>query len=592
MPEGFSPLGSEFLVNSFTTNSQNSPSITGLTAGGYVIVWQSAFQDGSSDGVFGQVYDADGSTVGVEFQVNTETDSYQYLPDIVGLTDGGFIVTWTSTGGQDGDAGGIYAQRYDASGATVGGEFQVNTTTTDEQRWSETVALEDGGFVIIWTSDNQDGSGNGIYAQRYDSAGATVGVEFLVNTHTADDQNRSSSFGLPDGGFLVTWSSINQDGDIYGVFGQRYDASGATVGGETQINTETTSTQFVSNVTVLTDGGIVVTWSSTSQDGSGYGIYGQRYDASGASLGAEFQINTETSGNQIYSEIAAMADGGFVVVWQSFGQDGDDYGIYGQRYDASGDTVGAETLINTVTVDAQWSPVITSLADGGFVVSWYARGDSDGDAEGVFAQQFDARLFGTSDADTINDDFGTNWIDGQGGSDTIHGNAGFDTIFGKNGADILYGDNGSDLLDGGSGEDSLYGGSGADELFGGMSEDVLKGGNGIDILIGGDAKDKLFGGAGADVFVYNDASESLNDSSADVVKDYELGIDQIDLSGVVAGLSFIGTAGFSGTGAEVRISETGSGKTNVRIDVDGDGTADMKITVLDTIGMTAGDFIF
>lgn len=321
------------------------------------------------------------------------------------------------------------------------------------------------------------------------------------------------------------------------------------------------------------------------------GCLAQHYDADGAMLGTEFRINTETFDDQSSPQIAAMADGGFVVVRKSNLQDSGSYGIYGQRYDANGDTVGAETLINTVSDRGHFWPTIAALADGGFVVSWPTFIGVGANSLDIYVRQFEARLFGTSDADIIEDDIGANWINGQGGPDTIFGNAGGDAIFGQNGADILFGGNGADLLEGGAGADTLYGGVGADELIGGLRDDILKGGNGSDILIGGEGKDKLFGGNNVDVFVYNNTSDSLDDNTADVIKDYEVGIDQIDLSGIAAGLSFIGTAGFSGAGAEVRILETATGKTNVRIDVDGDGIADMKITLLNTAGVTDVDFI-
>ena len=51
------------------------------------------------------------------------------------------------------------------------------------------------------------------------------------------------------------------------------------------------------------------------------GIYAQRYDANGAASGAEFQVNTYTTSNQIFPSIAALSDGGFVVIWTSYGQD-------------------------------------------------------------------------------------------------------------------------------------------------------------------------------------------------------------------------------------------------------------------------------
>src|SRR5262249_44064772 len=119
-----------------------------------------------------------------DVQVNTFTSDAQRYPAVTSLVNGGFVVTWTSDK-QDGSFYGIYGQRYAPDGTAVGGEFQVNTYATDEQLFSSMTSLPDGGFVITWTSAYQDDSGPGIYGQRYSENGSPVGVEFRVNTVTA-----------------------------------------------------------------------------------------------------------------------------------------------------------------------------------------------------------------------------------------------------------------------------------------------------------------------------------------------------------------------------------------------------------------------
>ncbi|NOT71807.1 MAG: hypothetical protein HOP09_11175 [Hyphomicrobium sp.] len=139
-----------------------------------------------------------------------------------------------------------------------------------------------------------------------------IGNDIQVNTTTANDQLYSSVTALADGGFVVTWTSLGQDGSGWGIYGQRYTAAGAASGPEFQVNTATASDQLYSSVTALADGGFVVTW--TSFDGSGWGIYGQRYTAAGAASGTEFRVNTATANDQSYSSVTALADGGFVVI--------------------------------------------------------------------------------------------------------------------------------------------------------------------------------------------------------------------------------------------------------------------------------------
>jgi hypothetical protein len=107
-------------------------------------------------------------------------------------------------------------------------------------------------------------------------------------------------------------------------------------GSEFKVNSTTSNDQLYSMVAMDSDGDFVVTWSSLGQDGSGWGVYGQRYSAAGVAQGGEFKVNSTTSNDQHYSTVAMDSDGDFVVTWSSYGQDGSGWGVYGQRYSAAG----------------------------------------------------------------------------------------------------------------------------------------------------------------------------------------------------------------------------------------------------------------
>src|SRR5262249_43502329 len=147
--------------------------------GGFAAVWLDN-RDGSG-GVFAQRFDANGDPVGADFQVNTYTLDYQGRPEIAAAGDGSFVVTWLSNA-QDGDNLGIFAQRYDSNGQAAGAEFQVNSYTFGYQgaqyQGYPTVGISNGGaFVVAWPSGDQDGDGGGVFAQRFDSAGNKAGAE-------------------------------------------------------------------------------------------------------------------------------------------------------------------------------------------------------------------------------------------------------------------------------------------------------------------------------------------------------------------------------------------------------------------------------
>lgn len=384
------PTGGEFRVNTFSAGIQSESAVVALADGGFVVTWTSIGQDGSGTGIYGQRYTAGGLADGGEFRINTYTASAQVYSSVAALANGGFVVTWSSNG-QDSSLYGIYGQRYTAAGLADGGEFRINSYTTSNQVNSSVAPLTDGGFVVTWSSFNQDGNDWGIYGQRYTAAGLTDGGEFRINSYTPSAQIYSSVTGLANGGFVVTWQSGGQDGSGTGIYGQRYTAAGLVDGGEFQINTFTSLSQQHTSVAPLDGGGFVVTWISFNQDGDGFGIYGQRYTATGLADGGEFQINTYITDDQVYSSVAALGDGGFVVTWQSDGQDGSGTGIYGQRFSAAGLPDGDEFQISETTTDnqsASSSPMqgVAQLADGSLIAVWFGNGT--GDTSGVFARTF------------------------------------------------------------------------------------------------------------------------------------------------------------------------------------------------------------
>ena len=91
-----------------------------------------------------------------------------------------------------------------------------------------------GNFVVVWESNNQDGSSSGVFGQRYDSTGAALGPEFRVNTYTTDLQRFPAVASDSSGNFVVVWKSY-QDGSNYDVFGQRYGAIAPVEGTRSEV---------------------------------------------------------------------------------------------------------------------------------------------------------------------------------------------------------------------------------------------------------------------------------------------------------------------------------------------------------------------
>ena len=269
--------------------------------------------------------------------------------------------------GQDGSGSGIYGQIFDADGSRNGSEFQVNTYTAGDQEGPVVTSFSDSSFLIVWWSQDQDGSAWGVYGQRYSVDGYPLGDEFRVNTNTFGNQYYPNATRLSDDGFLITWSSDAIDDSGLGVSGQLYAADGNAFGDEFRINSYTQNDQYTPSSALLSDGTLVVVWRSKGQDGSSHGVYGQRFTPEGSPLGDEFRVNTTVRGDQSQPYIASLPDGDFVVVYRSQNVDRDSYGVVGQLFSTQTYTESsppATTTPSQVTGNNTEVPLITDLAEG------------------------------------------------------------------------------------------------------------------------------------------------------------------------------------------------------------------------------------
>jgi hypothetical protein len=119
--------------------------------------------------------------------------------------DGSAVAVWSS--GNE-----VYAQRFGDTGASLGSSFQVNTYTNNDQVSPAVGVAADGAFIVTWQSQDQDGHRTGVYAQRYNASGIAIGGEFRVNTHTNREQQLPTIAVASDGSFLIAWESWTQDG--------------------------------------------------------------------------------------------------------------------------------------------------------------------------------------------------------------------------------------------------------------------------------------------------------------------------------------------------------------------------------------------
>jgi len=390
-------FGPEFQVNTTTTSYQYAPSVANVgPASNFVVVWSSDGQDGDHTGAVGRLFDAAGTPLGGEFAINASTTGYQDRVLVGSNAAGNFVVAWTEFVDYDASYE-VRARRFNSSGTPQGGDILVNTYTTGSQGASPVAMDSAGNFVVVWSSapdflttqPPQDGSGSGIFARRYDASGNPLSVEFQVNQYTTGNQYSPRIAMNPGGDFMVVWTSDHQDAQSSSIIARRYDNAGAPLGAEFRVNTTEANFQQEPDVALDPAGRAIVVWQSNQQDGSEMGVYGQRFDASGNKLGPEFNVNAFTISDQARPRVVAGFGGSdpgeFAVIWHSSGEDGSDVGVYAQHFDLTGRRSSLELRVNNFTAGFQGYPALAAQPDGQFVAVWQSEG-TDGSDLGIAAR--------------------------------------------------------------------------------------------------------------------------------------------------------------------------------------------------------------
>jgi hypothetical protein len=349
-----SRLGDEFQVNTNTTGYQGISTVDIGPGGEFIVIWQggtsfSDGQDGDKAGIMGQQYGANGSPIGDEFQVNTYTTESQRLPQVAIGPTSEFVVVWDSK--HDGLAYNIQGQLFAANGTPVGAEFPVNSPTHGTGAIPALDFQPDGNFIVVWQgsgSVGNDDDGASIQGQRFDADANKVGPQFQANDYTTGNQFSPRIAVGSDGNFVVVWNSFGSPGDDFSqdsVQARRFAANAIPLGDQFQVNTYTTQIQRKASVTIDPSGGFTVSWTSgfpnpgiDGPDGSLFGIAARPYLPDGTPASGEFVVNSFTLYNQYRNALASGPDGQIVVVWESVDSGpAPDFGpsVLGQRFSNS-----------------------------------------------------------------------------------------------------------------------------------------------------------------------------------------------------------------------------------------------------------------
>ena len=349
----------------------------------------------------GYVCIGDGKCVGNdEFLVAGDVlvSGAQSSPTVAVTEDGRVAIAWTDDSVGGGAMTDIVARFHSDDLSPAGPTVVVNTVLDSAQTEPAMAGMpfEDGGFVAAWTSEVQDGSGKGVFGALFSNTGERlVADDIQFNTFTEGDQEHPSVAAFYNGDFLVVWESValpdpGLDNDGRGIYMRLYKADGTSYWDtEKLVNSFTSNDQRWPDVAARDDEGYVITWTSTSQDGANQAVVFVPLDQGGNKVDQEFF----TPSSQKRSTVAGFGGvraGWHVIAWESFGQDGSSNGVFMNIFNSESEPQwGMDIPVNEgVLTGSQKDPDIAVLDDNSVVVVWETP-NLDGDGYAVAARVFD-----------------------------------------------------------------------------------------------------------------------------------------------------------------------------------------------------------
>lgn len=368
----FTPEAGEYLIAGSLAGQQEHADAAISPGGGY-LVWQDNITDGDPAGISAVKLDGSLSPTLSTFRVNETAQGAQQSPRVEMLSDGGAVFVWQA------DSRSVVARFLSAEGTWVTGEIVVSTSDDMHDPEPCVATLADGNVMIAWSHRTLGEGGvklDDVRGQLFSPAGEKIGATFVVNQSPSSKQLRHSKpsvAALTDGRFVVLWSSYSvAPPPSYLVesypFGRIFTATGAPSGGEFRINSSENLCNYPA-VAPAGDGGFLAVWNeNASHPSNKWDVIARPFSASGVA-GVERRVNTVTYQNQLDPQVA-MLDGDYLVIWQSDGQDGSLWGVFGQFLHGDGSLMGEEFQVNGTAYLSQHQPSLASDGVGRFLTVW------------------------------------------------------------------------------------------------------------------------------------------------------------------------------------------------------------------------------
>jgi Ca2+-binding RTX toxin-like protein len=453
----------EFQANSVETGTQLFPQVLGLSGGGFAISYYvDDVVGGTADGAYADFYDADGNWLANQ-QFGGDGSLANSFAQLTELAGGAVLAVWPEYVASSPILflSGIVGRLYTPTGLPLGDGFGMSEPVGFSifggsfYSYAYVVALQgEGDFVAGY-----DLSGLTSFARWNDFSYPPAGYDEV----TAPDSGITSGYdlgALADGGYVIAWTE--DSAGTRDMHAHIFNADGSSRSGALNLGL----VGGAPLVTALENGN----WAAVfAQSGSGDLVL-QVFDALGGAVSGQIEIADFGTSYELPS-VTTLSNGWILVAWSHplLPTDGD---VYGRIFDQDGNPVLINGVEETFIINQSSTndiPVtVGRLLNGGFVATWQDT-ETDGSENRVSAS---ITTF-------------TRTATGNGANDTFSGDDLIDMIAGNGGSDRLSGGGGNDSIDGGDGNDVLDGGAGVDALTGGAGNDRFLVDSDLDVVVEG-----------------------------------------------------------------------------------------------------------
>jgi hypothetical protein len=252
-----------------------------------------------------------------------------------------------------------------AGECTVDGEFRVNAVAADTQT-APAVTSVSGRPVVVWHSNNQDGSNLGIYYRAYDASGGDLLPESQANLFTTGAQQQPVVAALGGDSFLVGWESNGQDGSGLGVYGRLLSLSGGASAEIVLADVATGSQQDLA-LAPLSGGGAGAVWADAAGGGK---VFGATVGSQGWLLNDDEELVAPGNLPMANLACAELPGGSFAVVYEK--KNGFEWNLEGRVVE--GVAGGSWNVLSTLDLPADAEAIETqpkiAVSGGNVFLAW------------------------------------------------------------------------------------------------------------------------------------------------------------------------------------------------------------------------------